>query len=195
MSIVSKFLEAIKSFSQKTKSPAKHTYGIPAVEFDPSLVTETVKADIRKNVELLEEIDPKHFDQVYEAAVRSVTAGREMYSLVVTIMQMNITDMTKQRAGQIAHNLNNKAMAVITRERQQRLGITEAIWLHPHPQYPCDICSKTPKGTQTKCASHMAANGKRYNVSEGMYLDGKWTWPGYEEGCGCVSKSVVSGLS
>ena len=187
MTMVSKLIEAIKGFSQNTISPATPTYEVFAVKFDPSVVTETVKADIRKNVGLIECIPPEYFDQIYDAAVHSVTAGGNLYALSTAILQMNIDGMTKKRAKRIALTLNSKATAVITRERQQRLGITEAIWLYSGA--PCDIDPKKPQGNQN--TSHKAANRKRFKVAEGMFLDGKWTWPGYEDGCRCVSRSVV----
>ncbi len=168
--------------------PTSHT--IPTVEFDSSNVTEAVRADIRKNVELIEGIDPKYFDQVYEAALSSVTAGRNLFLLANALMQMNIDVMTKGRAGQIATFLNNKATATINRIRQQSLGITEAIW-----QYSGAPCGTNPKNPGRQNNTHKAANGKRYKIAEGMFLDGKWTWPGYEDGCRCGSRSIIEGLN
>jgi hypothetical protein len=43
-------------------------------------------------------------------------------------------------------------------------------------------------------AAHKSANGKFFLISEGMFLSGKWTWPGREEGCRCVSKSMIAGF-
>ena len=44
---------------------------IPRVKFDVSRITEAVKADLKKNITALEEIDKKHFDQIYDAALES----------------------------------------------------------------------------------------------------------------------------
>ncbi len=163
---------------------------MPTAKFDASRVTDTVKADIRKTVELIEGLDPKYFDQVYDAAVRSVMAGGNLFLLINVLLETNIDGMTRKRAGQIALALNNKTTAVINRERQASLGITEAVWMYSGA--PCEIGPKRPSGHQD--AAHKAANGKRYKIAEGMFLDGKWTWPGSEEGCKCVSRSVVPGL-
>lgn len=67
------------------------------------------------------------------------------------------------------------------RVRQEGLGITEAIWMHSHG-------GKHPR------PSHVAADGKRYTISEGMYLDGVWAWQRREPKCRCVSRSVIPGL-
>lgn len=167
--------------------PISHT--IPTVKFDSSKVTEAVRADIRKNVELIDGLDTKYFDQVYEAALRSVTDGRNLFLLANALMQIDIDGMTKGRAGQIATFLNNKATATINRIHQQSLGITEAIWRYSGA--PCGINPKKPGRQNT---AHKAADGKRYKIAEGMFLDGKWTWPGYEDGCRCGSRSVIEGL-
>ena len=169
----------------------KPNYGIHTVEFDPSRVTETVKAEIKKNVMLIQDIDKNHCNQVYDSAIRSVIAGRDLFIMSNDLMQMNINGLTKKRAGQIAYFLNNIATAVIQRERQQSLGITKATWMYSGA--PCEINPKKPLGQQNE--SHKAANGKKYKVNEGMYLDGKYTWPGYENGCKCVSKSIIPALS
>ncbi|MHB1333210.1 MAG: hypothetical protein ACYCY1_11485 [Sulfuriferula sp.] len=193
MSEFSKFLEAIKGFCHKTKSPVKPTYRIPTVEFDASLLTVAVKADIRKNVELLEGIIPAHFNQIYEATLRSVAAGRDLSLLSVVLFNMNIGGMTQRRAGQIALFLNNKATAVITRERQQEIGCTQAIWVYSGA--PCEINSTKPTTQEVRRnAAHKAADGKSYNVSKGMFLNRKWTWPGYEDGCKCISRPIIPGF-
>jgi hypothetical protein len=72
--------------------------GIPTVKFDASMVTEIVKADLGKNILLLGEIDKNHFEQVYDAALRSISAGRDLSLLYNVLMQMNINGMTKRSA-------------------------------------------------------------------------------------------------
>jgi uncharacterized protein with gpF-like domain len=194
MSTASKFLDAIKRFSRKRVSAIKPVYDIPTVKFDASRVTDRVKSDIRKNIILLEEIDRNHFEQVYQAALRSISSGRDLSVLYNALMQMNIKGMTKRRAAEIAGLLNNKATALLNAERQELLGIKYAVWLYSGA--PCVINPKKPTGWEGRQnAAHMAANGKAFDVSKGMFLDGKWTWPGVEPGCRCVSKSIVPGFS
>ena len=164
--------------------------GIPTVKFDTSRVTETVKADLRKNVLLLEGIDRNHFEQVYDAALRSISAGRDLSLLCNLLMQMNIDGMTKQRAGEIARLLNNKATALMGKERCVSLGIKQAHWRYSGA--PCEINPTKPTGQD---AAHRSANGKSFEVSTGMFLNGKWTWPGVEPGCRCISTSVIPGFS
>src|SRR5665213_3871854 len=152
--------------------------GIPTVKFDASMVTEAVKADLKQNILLLGDIDKNHFEQVYDAALRSITAGRDLHVLYSALIQMNIDGMTKQRASQIALILNNKASALIQRTHRLSVGITQARWLY---SAPCKINPKNPSDQDKRQdAAHWAANGMIFEVSKGMFLDGKWTWPGVE---------------
>jgi hypothetical protein len=186
----SKIFEIIKSLGRKNKISSGPSHGIPTVGFDASRITEPVKADIRRNIMLLEEVDESHFDQLYDAALRSISAGRDLSLLYNALVQMNIQGMTKRRAEEIARLLNNKATALMDRERQQSLGVKSALWL-----YSGALCEINPKKPTGQDAAHRAANGKPFDVSKGMFLNGKWTWPGVEPGCRCVSKSVVPGFS
>ncbi len=177
-------------FGRKTPRVKIGTDRISTVSFDASRVSEAVKADLRKCILLLEEVEERHFDKIYEAALRSITAGRDLSVLCNALMHMNISGMTKGRASEIARTLNNKATALMTQGRQEALGITQAVWLYSGA--PCEINPKAPTGQDT---AHRAANGKPFDVSKGMFLNGKWTWPGVEPGCRCASKSVVPGFS
>jgi hypothetical protein len=164
---------------------------MPTVKFDPSTVTKSVKADLRRNIELLDDLGKEHVPQIYEAAVRSVSAGRDLNVLFLALMK--IEGMSKGRAAEIARSLNNKATAIINRERQASLGITHAKWMYANA--PCMKDPKRPSAADVKQDSaHRLANGSRYETRKGLFVDGKWTWPGVEEGCKCTSRSIVPGL-
>jgi uncharacterized protein with gpF-like domain len=158
------------------------------VKFDPSAVGKSVKAELRRNIGSLDDIDERHRQQIYEAALRSILAGRDLHVLSTALMK--IEGMTKGRAAELARSLNNKATALIGRERQASLGITHAIWMSPNAP-----CMKNPRcptaaGVQQDSA-HRAANGKKYEIAKGLFVDGKWTHPGVEEGCKCTARSVL----
>ena len=164
---------------------------MPTVKFDPSALTKNVKADLRRNIELLDDLEKKHVPRIYQAALRSVSAGRDLNVLFLALMK--IEGMSKGRAAEIARSLNDEAMAIINRERQTSLGITHAKWMYANA--PCMKNPSHPSAAEIQQDSaHHAANGKRYEISKGLFLEGKWTWPGVEEGCKCVSRSVLPGL-
>jgi uncharacterized protein with gpF-like domain len=159
----------------------KQNSGIPTVKFDATNVTEAVKAALRDNIKSLGEISSGHFDMIYNAAVRSITAGRDLRILYLALV--TIDGMSRRRAEDISRSLNNKATALMDAERQERLGIKYAVWLY----------SGAPCGPGHD-AAHKAANGKRYAVDKGMLLHGQWTRPGREDGCKCVAKPVIPGF-
>jgi uncharacterized protein with gpF-like domain len=166
---------------------------MPTIKFDPSVVTKNVKADLRRNIELLDDLEKRHVKQVYELALRSIVGRRDLHLFCTELMNMDVEGMTTGRAAEIGRCLSNKANAIIDRERQASLGITHAKWMYANA--PCMRDPSHPSAAEVqRDAAHCAANGTRFEVSKGLFLDGKWTWPGVEEGCKCVSRSVLPGL-
>jgi len=167
--------------------------GVPTVRFDPKRVTETVKADLRKNIRKIKEFDAAHFDRIYIVALESISVGGNMAILCDAIMALNLPDMTKQRAGEISHSIIRKANALINRDRQLSLGIQYATWMYSGA--PCCVNPKKPSAKDIRQdAAHKAADGKRYEVAKGMLLNGRYKWPGQDLGCRCVHKSIIPGI-
>ena len=140
---------------------------------------DVMQATIGEQVGLIKSIASQHLTEVEGLVMRSVSQGRKLDELSKELQERY--GVTKRRAALIARDQNNKATASMNRVRQQELGITEAIWMHSHG-------GKHPR------PSHMDADGKKYDIAKGMYLDGKWVWPGTEINCRCVSKSVIPGF-
>lgn len=150
------------------------------VEFKMSREANDVyQATLSENVGLIKSIAEQHLTQVEGLVMRSVQQGRDLGFLSKELHERY--GVSKRRAAFIALSQNNMATATIKRVRQDSLGITDEVWLHSHG-------GKHPRPT------HVAADGKRFNVKKGMFLDGKWTWPGVEPGCRCVGRSVIPGL-
>lgn len=170
-----------------------------AVRFNLSReVNDVLQATIGENVSLIKSISSQYFTQVEGAVMRSVTAGRDLASLVTMLgpkvdlarigmgqkpgeSDKSFFARTWRRASFIALDQNNKATAMISRTRQTSLGITENVWLHSG-------AGKHPR------PEHVAFSGRRFKLSQGAYLEKKWVWPGTEPGCRCVSKPVIPGL-
>ena len=166
---------------------------MPSVKFEPSMVTTSVKADLRRNIELLDGLEKRHSKQVYELALRSIVGRRDFYLFCNEMMNLNIDGMTRTKAAEIGRSLANKAGAVIERERQASLGITHAVWMYANA--PCMRNPSHPSVTEVqRDAAHCLANGKRYEIGRGLFVDGKWTWPGVEDDCKCTSKAVLPGI-
>lgn len=138
------------------------------------------QASLGENVGLIRSIAQQYLDRVENTVWRSVNAGYDMGQLTKELRKD--FGVSERRAAFIARDQTNKAKAVIEKERRQELGITDAIWMHSH-------AGKEPR------PSHVAANGKRFNISKGMYLDGKWVQPGEEINCRCTSRAVIKGFN
>lgn len=152
-----------------------------SVEFKMTpAVNDVFQATLAENVSLIKSIAQQHLTQVEGLVMRSVQEGRDLGTLTKALKERY--GVTKRRAAFIARSQNNIATATITRARQEQLGITKAVWLHSgtgrHPR-----------------PEHVAASGKEYDVSKGMFLEGVWTWPGREPNCRCLSRSVIPGFT
>lgn len=142
-------------------------------------VNNAMQAAIGENVSLIRSIASEHLTQVEGAVMRSMQAGRDLEALSEELRARY--GVTKRRAALISRDQSNKMTAVINKARQKELGITQAVWMHSH-------AGKHPR------PSHVAANGKTYDIDKGMYLDGEWVLPGQAINCRCTSKAVIPGF-
>jgi hypothetical protein len=199
MSWVSKILAAIKG-NQETAAPhvpllAPQSIGtIPTVKFDPRRVTKSVEEDLRASIESFDEFDPSHVPIIYAAALKSTLAGGNRALLYQAIIDLGLPQITKSRAREITTFIANRATAQINQEHQISLGITSAIWASAGA--PCMVNPKKPtKADVARDREHKLADGKRYDVKTGMFLNGRWTIPGRDPGCKCSSSSIIPGLA
>ena len=139
---------------------------------------DVLQATIADNVALIRSIPQEHFKSVQGVVLRSVATGRDIGALTRELE--DTYGVTKRRAAFIARQQNNLATATLTKTRQTELGVTKAVWQH-------SAGGKKPR------PEHVAFSGKTYDVAKGAYLEGKWTWPGVEPRCRCVSLSVIPG--
>jgi SPP1 gp7 family putative phage head morphogenesis protein len=137
-----------------------------------------IRASIAENVSLIKSIPQQYLTNVEGMVMRAVQVGGDVGGLVKDLQREY--GITRRRAVIIARDQNSKANANLTRARQIEIGVTEAIWLHSH-------AGRKPRPT------HVAMDGKRYNVVEGMYdpAEGKHIFPGQLVNCRCLSRSVT----
>lgn len=139
-----------------------------------------LQATVGQNVALIKSIPAQYLTQVEGAVMRSVTAGRDLGSLTKALQEQH--GVTRRRAAFIARDQNNKATAAMTRARQDELGL-DAKWRHSGG-------GKHPRPT------HVAMDGKTYDVKQGMWDPAvrRYIFPGEEPNCRCVSISIVPGF-
>ena len=136
------------------------------------------EASLAENVGLIRSIPAQYLQEVEGIVMRNYTAGRNLKSMAEEIRGR--FHVVADRAVLIARDQSNKANAVVQRARQIDLGITEAIWMHSH-------AGREPRPT------HVAMNGKRYEVAKGMWDSDvkQWIFPGELINCRCVGRSVL----
>lgn len=140
---------------------------------------EALQAATEVNVGLIKSIGSQYLERVQGQVWKCVTDGYDLSTLSKDLSKTY--DITKRRAEFIARDQGAKAHAAIEKAKRLELGIKKAIWMHSH-------AGKKPR------PSHMAANGKEFDVSKGMYLDGEWVQPGELINCRCCSKSIIEGI-
>lgn len=139
-------------------------------------VRDAFNASLEENVGLIKSIPEKYLSDIEGIVMRSYANGRDLETMVKEIKARY--PVTDRRAVLIARDQSNKANAVVNRARQLELGIVHAVWMHSH-------AGKTPR------PDHVAANGKRYKVSEGCLISGEYIMPGEKISCRCTSRAVL----
>lgn len=140
-----------------------------------------LKATVQQNVALISSLPQQYMKGVEGAVMRSVQTGRDVGGLTRELREQY--GVAKRRAETIAVDQNNKATSAFTRARQAEVGIRRARWMHSH-------AGKVPR------RSHVANNGKVYEIAEGWYDpdEREWIWPGVLVNCRCTSQSLIPGV-
>lgn len=135
-----------------------------------------MRAAIGENVGLIKSIPTEYLAQVSKYTWSAIEGGFDLKTLTDNLE--HAYHIGRNRAKLIARDQSNKAHAVMEQARRQELGIKRAIWRH-------SSAAKVPR------ASHVAANGKVFDIDKGLYLDGEWVLPGFLINCGCTSRAVI----
>lgn len=154
-----------------------------SVRFAPTAAArDVVGATVAQNVALIRSIPQQYLTQVEGIVMRSVQTGRDLGQLTKDLRDR--LGVERRRAELIALDQNNKATSAMLHARLREVGIEEAVWMHSH-------AGREPRPT------HVAMNGRRYRVAEGMYdpAERRNVWPGELINCRCSAKPVVAGFS
>lgn len=141
---------------------------------------EAYQATIGENVGLIRSIPQQYLTQVETMTMQSVTSGRDLGTLTDRIEHQY--GVTRRRAALIARDQNNKATSDMTAARQRSIGAKEGIWRHSH-------------GGKTKRPDHVKADGEKFDLSKGLLIKGKYTFPGKEINCKCGWEMVLPGFN
>lgn len=137
---------------------------------------EIIESVVSENVNLIKSIPAEFFTDIKSIVNVGVQNGRDqqfIYENIKTKYQI-----TNRRARLIARDQTNKATAALTRTRQRDIGIKKGIWQHSH-------AGEVPR------KSHLAADGKEFDLDKGLYLDDVWTLPAQQINCRCTWRPVI----
>lgn len=154
---------------------------IPTVRFNPTRVTDTVIDDVLSTLDRLAIVPSNHRAEIVGRAIESVQRGGDLAQLC---RAMEAIGISKANAAHAAMHINRRASSIMQTLEWERLGITEAKWLWSGA--PCLL---------EAAEAHREASGKRYKVSRGMMIGGRYTGPGMDDGCKCVAFAVVPGFN
>ena len=137
---------------------------------------QAMRAAVGMNVGLIKSIPTQYLADVQKYTWEAVEGGFDLATLTDNLQ--HAYHIGRNRAKLIARDQSNKVHATMEQARRQELGIKKAIWRH-------SAAAKEPR------KSHVAANGKEFDVDKGLYLDGEWVLPGQAINCGCTSRAVI----
>jgi SPP1 gp7 family putative phage head morphogenesis protein len=172
-----------KSVSQRTDASLKAALRRTGmvVAFRPTRAQNDVfQATVGQNVALIKSIAQEHLTDVQGIVMRAIQSGHDLGQMTKALEEQY--GVTKRRAALIATTQSALATASMNKVRQVEVGITKAIWRHSH-------AGRVPR------PSHVAADGKEYDVTKGMFLEGVWVQPGEAINCRCYSRAIIPGLS
>jgi SPP1 gp7 family putative phage head morphogenesis protein len=151
------------------------------VKFQPTKAAkEAYKATIAQNVGLIRNLPQAYYNGIRNDVWESVMKGSDLDALNKSLRKRY--RMTLRRAALISRDQNAKARSLMENIQHRELGITQALWQHSH-------AVREPR------PSHLAFDGKIYDLKKGAFLDGVWTWPGVEINCRCSSRPIIPGFN
>lgn len=135
-----------------------------------------LQASIAENVSLIKSIPSQYLSQVEGSVMRCAARGGDLKTLSEELHTRY--GITRNRAALIARDQNAKANAVMARARTLDIGFTEGVWHHSH-------AGREPR------ASHVAFDGKKFDIAKGALIDGEYIQPGQLIGCRCFFTVVI----
>jgi len=83
----------------RSQSIRRAMQAMTAVKFDPSTVSKSVKENLGKNIEPLDDLVKENFREVYRVALRSISEGRDLHLLVTAQSEASRRGHEQKREG------------------------------------------------------------------------------------------------
>lgn len=174
--IAREFVASTASTYDKRFSAALRKHGFTVNLQLTDYTRAAMKAAVGENVGLIKSIPTEYLAQVSKYTWAAVEGGFDLSTLTDNLE--HAYHIGRNRAKLIAIDQSNKVHSVMEQARRKELGIKKAIWRH-------SAAAKEPR------KSHVAANGKMFDIDKGMLIDGEYILPGQKIRCGCTSRAVI----
>lgn len=138
-----------------------------------------IPALVAWSTELITKTATRDIDRLQQVIVTSLSEGRTVQEVRDQLLQTE--GFSLERATNVAIDQTNKITQGIARANDAELGIEEGIWIHVPGKY-------------SSRETHMAMNGKRFNLERGMYDDDaeQFCVPGQLPYCRCIYRPIIS---
>ena len=171
--------------SSKAATPAPARPGLPVVRGDHHPLSPVICAWLDAQVAAVEGVQPANLAQLQAQARRSIQMGGDAAALSRVLRDAG--GLPAKVASLAAQDLILRTRPRVERERQLALEIERATWLHSGA--PCMVDPKHPTDDDRRQdAAHRQANGAVYSLAQGLVIDGRPTWPGFDRGCRCIAR-------
>lgn len=142
----------------------------------PTIPEDTLEAVKLENKELIKSIPEKYFIGISTIALMAVMYDWGKDRLEAEIEKRH--GITERRAKIIASDQNHKSCMLFKSALCEKMGIKYARWVYTYR-------SETPR------ESHVAADGRLFDISKGCLIDGEYIFPGEAINCKCDFRAVV----
>lgn len=163
-----------------SKSLIRRTFTVPVIrgQFIAPNTAQKIPAYVEWSTQMITKLSTQSRLKIQNAIAEALEHGKSLSALRADIEKIN--GMTAERAERVALDQSCKLNNFIQLENCKALGITEGIWIHV-------------PGRFTSRVSHIAMNGKRFDLLTGMYDPevGTHVHPGELPYCRCVYRPVL----
>jgi uncharacterized protein with gpF-like domain len=166
------------------KSKMNSSFNALGIDLEAALkrenLTDFANIAIKNQVDLIKSISDEYFDKVEKITLNGMMNGTEWSELGKQIQKA--TGATAKRAKTIARSQLSMINGNLTKKRATEAGYTKARWLKTKPRATANYKPRE---------SHNQANGKIFDLSKGLLIDGKYTYPSEDYNCTCLYEIVV----
>lgn len=176
--LAERFIGKVDSTTTTSMKDAFKAAGF-SVKFPASRALNSVtQALIAENVSLIKSIASQYLTDVEGIVTRGVSMGRDVGYIADELGKRYA--ITKRRAKMIARDQTDKATMAIQRVHDEKLGITEGVWVHL-------------PGQKSSRETHKAMDGMKFKISDGIFDSavGRKVLPSELPCCRCVYRAVL----